>query len=190
MEQEIKLQIYGAYKKMANIVLRLSTGSTSSTTSNTGVNSLGGKMGIDAAALITTSNTTLNNLFDDITKSQNAAGTYDYRCVYIHNDTTDVAQTFSGGEIFVNGSPLAEFSFYIAPAKNNDAVTIPSDTVEPSGIGAWSLASSAAPLSLMSGTNILEAGEYIYIWVRRRANNVSGVGTVTDTLPLAIRGSE
>ena len=102
---------------MANIVLRLSTGSTSSSTSNGGTNSLGGKMGTDAAAVITTSNTTLNNIFDDITKSQNAAGTYDYRCVFIHNNTSDVAQTFSGGELFVNGSPLAEFSFSVAGAK-------------------------------------------------------------------------
>lgn len=175
---------------MANIVLRLSTGSTSSSTSNGGVNSLGGKMGTDAAAVITTSNTTLNNIFDDITKSQNASGTYDYRCVYIHNNTTDAAQTFSGGEIFVNGTPLCEFSFSVASAKNNDAVTITNDTTEPSGISSWDTATSTSPLVLMSSNNVLQAGEYIYVWIRRRANNVSGVGTITDTLPLAVRGSE
>ena len=175
---------------MANIVLRLSTGSTSSSTSNGGVNSLGGKMGTDAAAVITTSNTTLNNIFDDITKSQNAAGTYDYRCVFIHNNTSDAAQTFSGGELFVNGSPLAEFSFSVAGAKNNDAVTIPNDTTEPAGIASWGSATTLAPLALMASNNVLGAGEYIYVWIRRRANNVSGVGTVTDTLPLAVRGSE
>lgn len=175
---------------MANIILRLSTGSTSSTTSNGGNSSLGGKMGQDTAAIITTSNTTLNNLFDDITKSQNAAGTYDYRCVYIHNNTVDTSQTFSGGELFVNGTTLAEFSFYVAPAKNSDAVTVVNDTVEPSGVSSWVTATSALPLQLMASNNVLGAGEYIYVWIRRRANNITGVGTVTDTLPLAIRGSE
>lgn len=175
---------------MANIILRLSTGSTSSSTSSGGSNSLGGKMGTDAAAVITTSNTTLNNLFDDITKAQNAAGTYDYRCVFIHNNTADVAQTFSGGELFVNGTPLAEFSFSMSSAKNSDAVTIPNDTTEPSGIGSWTTATSIAPIALMASNNVLAAGDYIYVWIRRRANNVTGVGTVTDTLPLGIRGSE
>jgi hypothetical protein len=175
---------------MANIVLRLSTGSTSSYTSSTGASSLGGKMGTDAAAVITTSNTTLNNLFDDITKAQNAASTYDYRCLFIHNNTSDVAQTFSGGELFVNGAPLAEFSFSIANAKNSDAVTIPNDTTEPSGVVSWVTATSASPLVLMASNNVLAAGDYIYVWIRRRANNITGVGTVTDTLPLGIRGSE
>ncbi len=175
---------------MANIILRLSTGSTSGTTSNGGANSIGGKMGLDASAIITTSNATLNNLFDDITKTQNAAATYDYRCVFIHNNTSDSAQSFSGGELFVNGSPLAEFSFSVAAAKNNDAVTIPNDTTEPAGVATWESATTLAPLVLMASNNVLGAGEYIHVWIRRRANNVSGIGTVTDTLPLAIRGSE
>lgn len=175
---------------MANIVLRLSTGSAVTTTSNGGNNSLGGKMGTDASAVITTSNTTLNNLFDDITKAQNAAATYDYRCVFIHNDTADGAQTFSGGEIFVNGTPLAEFSFAIAGTKNSDAVVVANDTTEPSGVSSWTSAPSGTPLALLSSNNVLEAGDYIYVWIRRRANNVTGVGTVTDTLPLAVRGSE
>ena len=175
---------------MANIVLRLSTGSSSLTTSNGGNSSLGGKMGTDTSAVITTSNTTMNNLFDDITKAQNAASVYDYRCVYLHNNTSDTSQTFSGGEIFINGSTIAEFSFYIAPAKNTEAVVIPNDTTEPSGISSWSGAPSSLPLKLMSSSNILNAGDYIYIWIRRRANNVTGIGTVSDTLPLAVRGAE
>lgn len=175
---------------MANIVLRLSTGSTSLQTSNGGNSSLGGKMGTDSAAMITTSNTTMNNLFDDITKSQNAAGTYDYRCVYLHNNTSDTNQTFSGGEIFVNGTTIADFSFFIAPSKNTDASVIPNDTTEPSGIGAWVTAPSSSPLPLLSSNNVLNAGDYIYIWIRRRANNVTGIGTVSDTLPLAVRGAE
>lgn len=175
---------------MANIVLRLSTGSSSSTTSNGASHSLGGKMGADSSAVISTSNTTMNNLFDDITKAQNAAGEYDYRCVYIHNNISDAAQTFSGGEVFVNGTPLATFDFWISSAKNNDATVVPNDTTAPSGVSSWSSATSAAPLALLSTNNVLNAGDYIYIWIRRRANNVSGVGTVTDTLPLAIRGSE
>lgn len=175
---------------MANIVLRLSTGSTSVTTSNGGNASLGGKMGTDSSSIITTSNTTMNNLFDDITKAQNAASTYDYRCVYIHNNTSDTSQTFSGGELFVNGSTIAEFSFYISPSKNSDAVIIANDTTEPSGISSWSTATQSLPLQLLSSNNILNAGDYIYVWIRRRANNVTGIGTVSDTLPLAIRGAE
>ena len=175
---------------MANIVLKYSTGSSSSTTANGQASSLGGKMGRNQSAVITTGSTISNNLFDDITKTQNANSAYDYRCFYIHNDTTDVTQTFTGGEIFLNNTPLTEIDFFVSDTKNVFADPIANDTVEPTGVSSWTSATSVSPLPLLASNNVLNAGDYIFFWVRRKATNTQGSGLITDSIHILIRGAE
>ena len=166
---------------MANIILRLS-GGPSNTVANA---SLGGSMSTDAGAIITTANTSINNLWDDITKSENFNGTTEYRCVYIHNDTATPGEIYASGEIYISGSPYATIQVGVG-TKGATAPTIANETTAPSGV-VFSSPTSGAPLSLGAD---LDPGEYISVWIKRTANNISGTGTVTDSIPLTVRGVE
>lgn len=170
---------------MANIVLRLSggTGNTSPAAS------IGGAMGTGTGAVITTSNTTLNNLFDNISKAENFAGTVDYRCVYIHNDTSTPGALFANGALYKSGSSLATFQFGMEAAKNTAASTIANETTAPTGI-TFVTATSSSPLALMTSSNTLNPGDYIGVWIKRTADHITGSGTVTDTLSLVVSGTE
>jgi hypothetical protein len=53
---------------------------------------------------ILTSNVDLHNLFDEITKQQNAIGETDYRCVYVYNSGNDV---FASTEFYLTGDTSA-----------------------------------------------------------------------------------
>lgn len=166
---------------MANIVLKLSGG-----ISNTNPNaSLGGVMSQDSQANITTSNTSLNNLFDDISKSENFNGTTDYRCVYISNDTINAGEIFASGEVYISGTPYADIQIGVG-TKNATAPTIGDENTVPSGVS-FSTPSSGSPLSLGAD---LDPGDYIALWIRRTASNISGTGTVTDSIPITVRGVE
>lgn len=80
----------------ANIQLRFSGG-----VANTDPDaSLGGAMSTETAAIISTANTNLNNLFDNISKTENLAGTVDYRCVYIQN----TGDALNGVELYLTGN--------------------------------------------------------------------------------------
>lgn len=172
---------------MANIVLRLSTGGAGTTNSNP-AQALGGEMATNAEAIITTSNTTINNLFDNITKAENFAGTTDYRCVFIHNNTAVAGEIFANGVVYISGSPLATFQVGVG-AKNLAAVTIANELTAPSGI-TFTSPTLASPRVLLASNNILNPGDYISIWLKRTANNINGSGTVTDSLPLVVKGTE
>lgn len=174
---------------MANIVLQLSTGSTSLTTGTDPNSALGGNISTDTGATITTSNTSLNNLFDNISKAENFAGTTDYRCVFIYNNDTTSGDIFANGQIYLSGSPLATFQLGLVSAKNTSAGTIANENAAPSGI-TFSSPTSGSPLTLMSGTNVLNPTDYIGLWIKRTANNITGSGTVTDTCNLVITGTE
>lgn len=169
---------------MANIVLRLSGGNT-----NTDPNaSLGGAMSEDSNAVIDTTNTTLNNLFDNITKADNFAGTTDYRCVYVHNDTTNVGEVFADAEAYIGGSPLATFQIGVG-VKNATTTTIGTETDVPAGI-VFSSPTSGSPLELLVSPDVLNPEDFVAVWIKRTASNITGTGTVTDLLNLVVRGVE
>ncbi|MDB4533390.1 hypothetical protein N9242_00860 [Vicingaceae bacterium] len=171
---------------MANIILRLTTGSAGTT--STGANgSIGGAMGTDAGAIITTANTSLNNLFDNISKLENNDGTTDYRCIMIHNDTLTSGEIFATGSIFLEGSPKADISIGLGDYNVNAEVltnenTVPADII-------FSQPTEAFPLAFPGGAQ-LDANEYIELWVKRTAQNVAGAGTITDIITVVVRGVE
>lgn len=174
---------------MANIILRLSTGTAGSTTSSGANNSLGGRMGVDASAVITTANTSLNNLFDNISKLENSNGTTDYRCIYIHNDTAVSGEVFANGRLYLQGSPKANISIGVG-IKNDDANNefIADESTSPVGV-TFTSPTEGSPL-VVSGDELLDIGDNIPVWIKRTANNVAGSGTVTDVISLVVRGIE
>lgn len=146
-------------------------------------------MGLDAAAVITTANTSLHNLFDRISKLENSTGTTDYRVVYIHNDTAVPGEVFANGRIYLQGSPKANITIGVG-IKNNDANTPISadENTAPFGI-TFSSPTESSPL-IISGDEILNIGDNIPVFIKRTANNVAGSGTITDVIPLVVRGIE
>lgn len=166
---------------MANIILRLSGGAANVTPAL----SLGGAMSTVSGAIINPANNTLNNLWDDITKAENFGGITEYRCVYIHNDTAVAGQIFASGEVFITGSPYATIQLGLGP-HNTTTVSISPETAAPVGI-TFSSPTSSSPLLLPS---TLQIGERIALWIKRTATNIAGTGTVTDTIPITVRGVE
>jgi len=173
---------------MANIILRLSTGSTSSSTSNGPNNSLGGKMGTDDAAKILTTNTEFNNLWDDISKLENSNNTTDYRCIFVHNDTTTPNNSFLLGKLYFSGSPKAVFQAGIGAGgvKNSDDIVIANETTAPTGVTFADHNDEASALALPT----LEPNDYIAIWLKRTANNIPGSGVINDLISINISGVE
>jgi len=168
---------------MANILLRLTGGSNNVAPDS----SLGGAMGTNSGAKIETTNTNLNNLFDNISKLENSDGTTDYRCIMIHNDTVTSGEVFANGAVFLEGEPKALVKVGFG-SYNTSAVTIANENTTPSGI-TFSAPTEAAPL-LFPSNEQLDPGEYLALWIERTAQNVAGAGTVTDIITLVVRGIE
>jgi hypothetical protein len=178
---------------MANIVLRLSGGATNTVAND----SLGGVKSLEGAAEITTSDTTLNNLFDNVSKAENFAGDTNYRCIYIENIAG--SGTFSNGEVYLTGTPLADIAVGFGPEGDGGidetAELVADETTAPAGV-AFSQPTDLVPLSFPSyalvqaGDTTLGEGSYIALWIRRIADNIPGSDTVTDTIGLSVRGVE
>lgn len=176
---------------MANIILRLSTGTLSSQANTNPVRSLGGKMSLDAGAIINDSNTTMNNLFDDVTKAQNYQGSTEYRCVYIHNDTADTSQTVSAMKIYVEAGSKATVEIALG-AKNTDAPVITGES-DPSSVltgVSFSAPSSTFKLNITTGSEVFNAGDKIPLWIKRTVSNIIGSGVIQDTIGIVIEGIE
>lgn len=172
---------------MANIILRLSAGTTGTSTSSGADNSLGGNMGTDDAAKITTANTSLNNLFDNISKLENSDGVTDYRCIFIHNDTAIGGDVFADGAIYLQGDPKANISIGLdVVGKNQPAWVIADENEAPTSV-TFSAPTELSPLALLT---TVDEGEYVPVWIKRTAQNVAGSGTVTDVISLVVRGIE
>jgi len=168
---------------MANIILRLSGGVNNIEPND----ALGGSMGTDDDAIITTSNTNLNNLWDDITKVENSSQTVDYRCVMIHNDTNTSGAVFAEGASYLDGTSKAAVTIGYGSI-NSPTVTIPDENTAPAGI-TFSAASSSSPLVFPGGAT-LNPDDYLPIWIKRQAQNISGSGTITDVITLVVKGVE
>lgn len=143
----------------AELVYRLSGGTT-----NTNPNaSLGGAMSTAAGGVITTA--TLNNLFDDVSGDESAAGDTEYRCMYLEN--TNGTLTLSAIKAWISSVSASADSVYaigLDPAGvDGTATTIANENTAPAGV------SFSSPTDKASGLTIanLAAGSQVAIWVRR-----------------------
>lgn len=136
------------------------------------------------------SNTPLDNLFNDITGAENAAGQVDYACVFIHNNT-------ASGNSMLNTVVWLPTSYYITGGATTQiaidptgasllgssaqqAVKITASTNAPAGVSGWVSNTSTVPTLSNSYANGVYLGTiqpgYVYaIWVRRTATNSSPV---------------
>lgn len=146
----------------AELVMRLSvvTASAGDTTASTPAASLG-----DQVSTTVLTPAALENLFDNVSGAQAAAGHTDYRCAFILNNNATLtatntrvsiqSQTALGGTIDIGLDPTAKSPKGQAGAQ---AVTIANETTAPAGVA-------------FAGTEItlgdLAPGEVRAVWLRR-----------------------
>lgn len=115
-----------------------------------------------------------NDLFDDVSGTENAGNTVDYRCIFVHNSNASnpletayvylSAEVGGGAAIAVGADTTAASALGSATAQ---ALTIANETTAPSGVTFSSPITQGAAVSL--GT--IPAGQVKAFWIRRTASN-------------------
>lgn len=116
----------------------------------------------------------LNDLFDDITGSENLASAADYRCIFIYNSHATLsllnakawlpAQTSGGAVVTIGVDPAGQKDLGDSAAQ---AAEIADETVAPSGVTFVAAATLNAGLALGD----LGPGKVIAVWIKRAAAN-------------------
>lgn len=170
----------------SDILLKFSVSAAAGdTTAGTAATSLG-----DQISTTQLTDATLNNLFDNVSGAEAAAGSTEYRCFFIHNNhasltyqaaaVTISSQTSGGGDITI---ALDNIAVSAKGSGSAQAAAIANETTTPSGVGTF----GAGPLTIGD----IAAGSVKAIWVKRivtagaGALNPDGVilGFTGDTLP-------
>lgn len=130
-------------------------------------------------------NATANNVFDDVSGAEAAAGMTDYRCVFVQNDHATLtlqnaqvsigSQTAGGGDITIALDNIAVSAKASASAQS---ATIASETTAPSGVGTF----GTGALSIGS----LGPGQVKAIWLKRVVT--AGAGATNDGVILNWNG--
>lgn len=162
----------------ADIKIKLSTksGSAGNSLAQADVDASLGKY-ISTTEFVTA---TANNLFDNVTGSENAASTVDYRCLFVHNShaTLDLedavlylsSQVSGGTTLAIAIDDVAASAIGSSSAQAFVATTELTDPA--AGVGAFS-SPSTAETALELGT--IPAGFCKAFWVRRTAANTVAV---------------
>lgn len=169
----------------SDIVFRYSTtsGAAGDTTASTMVTSLGKYVST------TTFSTGTNVTFDNISGSDNAAGTVDYRCIFVLNNHATLTATslsvYVPSEVAGGAGIAIALDNVATSAKGSSsaqAAQIASETTTPAGTGAFSTPTNdAAGLTIPS----LAAGQVKAIWVRRTAGNTAPISGDGYTLGIS-----
>lgn len=137
------------------------------------------------------SGTALNNLFDDVTGAENAAGTTDYRCFFVHNSNT--ANALTNAVVYLSGGDPAGGSTVTIAVDNiaasalgsasAQADLIASETTAPTGVGAFS-----APSTIGTGLSLgtIGIGQVKAVWVKRVTSSAAAVNS--ETVSFAVTG--
>jgi hypothetical protein len=116
----------------------------------------------------------LDNLFDDVTGDENAAGDVEYRCFFIHNNHGSL--TLQRAVVWISSEVAggANTAIGLDPAGINvlgdsdpQAATIATEQDPPTGVAFSAPASKATALEIGD----IPAGSVAAIWVRRTATN-------------------
>ena len=174
---------------MANIEVRLSTGSTTSTNLSEPSKSIGGKMAQSAnenvSFILAQNSIMVNNLWDDITQMDSESRTPDYRCLYVYNNPTGSRKGPALGiKLILSSNSYAKFQVGKTPLPNTDANIITDELQAPTGI---SFEDHTKDSPLVLGT--LNPGEYQAVWFKRTPTNVSGAGEVREFMDFTITAS-
>lgn len=176
---------------MKSLVIRLSSGSTSSEEITIKGAAFGGKMATRSTNGIvyqlTDSSYFENAIFDDITASENLNEVPEYRCIYLYNNgSIDGARSIIGAKLYLTGSTYAKFEMAKVTNKNTDAGVIANEKTAPSG--SMSFESYTKDNKLNIGD--LNVGDRIAIWIKRTPKNVGGAGSTKESLSIIVEGAQ
>lgn len=151
------------------------------TTAGTAATSLG-----DQISTTDITDATLNNLFDDVSGAEAAAGMIDYRCIFILNNhatltlqgatITILSQTALGGLIDI---ALDNIAVSAKGSGSAQAAVIGAETTTPSGVGSF----GAGPLSIGD----MAPGQVKGVWLRRTVT-AGAAGLNPDGVILRVTG--
>jgi hypothetical protein len=130
-------------------------------------------------------------VFDTITATENAAGTTDYRCIFLVNPTSttmanlvvwiDPPQGPPGATVYLAVDPAGASAVTSATAQ---AAQIATETTAPAGVTGWSLPPAGSPLALGD----LPGGSCIALWLKRTVNAAGQV--IGDGCTLHFRSAQ
>lgn len=151
-----------------------------STTAGSAGNSNPGTVGASLGKYVSTTEITgaANDLFPNISGSENAASQVDYACVFVHNTHATLtlqqaklyisAEVAGGASIAVGVDPTAASAVGSSSAQ---AVTIANDTTAPAGVTFSTPTTTGTALTLGD----IGPGQVRAFWVRRTAANTPPV---------------
>ena len=131
--------------------------------------------------------TSLDNLFNDITGAENAAGQVDYACLFVQNNTA-TGNTMMNSVAWLPSAQFTGTGTSIAIAADPAGLTsvnsgflqaarIQSSVIPPSGVSGWTAPANLIPTAPnYTGGVVLgnvSPGQCIAIWIRRTALNSS-----------------
>lgn len=159
----------------ADIEYRLSGGAANTTPAN----SLGGAMSTVAGGIITSGNA--NNLWDDVTGAESAAGDIEYRAFYVKNNHATITwQTVYFWISSLTTSADTEFDVALATEGVNVAIaeTLANEGVAPTGV------TFTRPVTKVGGLSIgnIPATQFKGLWIRRTVNTAAAAASDTGTL--------
>jgi hypothetical protein len=162
-----------------DIVYRLSGGAANTAP----ISSLGGAMSTVAGGIITSG--TANNLWDDVTGDQSAAGLTEYRAFYVvNNHATLPWQTVMFWIDSLTSSADTEFDVALASEAVNTAIaqTLASEASVPTGV------SFTRPVTKAGGLSIgnIPATQYKGLWIKRTVT--AGAAAASDSGSIRCEG--
>ena len=161
---------------VANDILLMLSGGAGNTNPNA---SLGGVA--SSTALVSAS---LHNLFDKVPSAEAAAGSVEYRCIYVRNEHETL--TLEDAKVFIpSNTDSADTDLAIGlgtSAIDGTEQTVANETTAPTGVTFSAPANYAAGLSIGNlGPNSTKA-----VWVRRTVN--AGAAAANDSATLRVQG--
>lgn len=161
------------------------TGSAGNAVAGTAAGSLGNKISSTAWA-----GGAANDLFDDISGAENAAGTVDYRCIFVYNSNT--ANALQNAVVYISAEVAGGANIALAAdstatsvltSASAQALTIANETTAPAGPLTFT-----SPTTAGTGVSLgnIPAGSVKGFWIRRTATNSAALSG--DGVTIAVSG--
>jgi hypothetical protein len=171
----------------SDIFFRLSGGGANTSPAS----SLGGTMSTAAGGVITSG--VANNLWDDVSGAESAAGDIEYRCFYVQNSHGSI--TWRAPVIWIDTNTTSTFTTFdiaLDPSRVQDVVqgTVADESTAPvtttsAAITFSAPATKGAGLAL-SATPDLNPGSFRGVWIRRTVT--AGAAAASDSGTLRAEG--
>lgn len=141
-----------------------------------------GDPALSLGGIISVNDVTPNDLFDDVSSAEAAAGDTEYRCIYVRNSHATLTLLTAKAFIQANTAGNRIAIALGGEGKNGTAETIINENTAPVGETFSQPADYAGGLALGD----LAPGETFPVWVRRTIP--AAAGAATDTFTLRVQG--